>query len=56
MDWLRQNGFWVLILIVFVAAHLFGHGGHGGHGGRGESKPRGPDSGDETRRPGPHQH
>lgn len=33
MDWLIENWFWVLIGIVFVAMHLFGHGGHGGHGG-----------------------
>lgn len=33
MDWLAENWFWVLIGIVFVAMHLFGHGGHGGHGG-----------------------
>ena len=32
MDWLIENWFWVLIGIVFVAMHLFGHGGHGGHG------------------------
>lgn len=33
MDWLVENGFWVLIGIVFIAMHLFGHGGHGAHGG-----------------------
>ncbi len=33
MAWLTANWFWVLILIAFVAMHLFGHGGHGGHGG-----------------------
>ncbi len=33
MDWLAENWFWVLIGIVFVAMHLFGHGGHGGRGG-----------------------
>jgi hypothetical protein len=35
MDWLSQNGFWVVIFVVFIAAHLFGHGGHGGHGSHG---------------------
>jgi hypothetical protein len=35
MEWLAENWFWVLIGIVFVAMHLFGHGGHGGHGGSG---------------------
>ena len=36
MTWLSQNGFFVLLLVAFVAMHLFGHGsgGHGGHGGR----------------------
>jgi hypothetical protein len=35
MDWLSQNWIWVLFAVVFVAAHLFGHGRHGGHGGCG---------------------
>jgi len=35
MEWLTQNWFWVLIGILFVAMHLFGHGGHGGHSGHG---------------------
>lgn len=25
-----QNWFWVVIGVVFVGMHLFGHGGHGG--------------------------
>lgn len=33
MDWALENWFWILILVVFAATHLFGHGGHGGHGG-----------------------
>jgi hypothetical protein len=33
MAWLLQNWFWVLIAVVFIGMHLFGHGGHGGHGG-----------------------
>jgi len=33
MEWLAENWFWLLIGIVFVGMHLFGHGGHGGHGG-----------------------
>ena len=32
MEWLAENWFWLLIGIVFVGMHLFGHG-HGGHGG-----------------------
>ncbi len=34
MEWLSQNWAFVLILVAFVAMHLFGHGGHGGHGHR----------------------
>jgi len=41
MEWLAKNWFWVLIGIVFVAAHMFGHGGHGGHGKPDGSKPDG---------------
>lgn len=37
MEWLSQNWAFVLILVVFVAAHFFGHGGHGGHGGGGSA-------------------
>ena len=33
MEWLSENWLWVLIGVVFIAMHLFGHGGHGGHGG-----------------------
>ncbi len=35
MAWLTANWFWVLILIAFIAMHMFGHGGHGGHSGHG---------------------
>lgn len=37
VTWLSQNAFFVLLLVAFVAMHLFGHGsgGHGGHGGHG---------------------
>ena len=34
MEWLAENWFWVLIGVLFVVMHMFGHGGHGG-GGRG---------------------
>lgn len=37
MTWLSQNGFFVLLLVAFVAMHLFGHG-HGGHGGHGDRR------------------
>lgn len=29
MDWLTENWFWTLFLILFIGIHLFGHGGHG---------------------------
>jgi len=29
MEWLLENWLWVVIGIVFVVFHLFGHGGHG---------------------------
>lgn len=28
MDWLAENWFWVLIFILFIVMHMFGHGGH----------------------------
>lgn len=47
MDWLAQNWIWVVVLVLFFAVHLFGHGGHGGHGGH---RGHGGDT-DATRRP-----
>lgn len=35
MDWLTQNWIWVVIFVLFIGMHLFGHGGHGGRGGHG---------------------
>jgi hypothetical protein len=35
MAWFTANWFWALILIAFIAMHMFGHGGHGGHSGHG---------------------
>ncbi len=32
MDWLTDNSFFLLILLLCVGMHLFhGHGDHGGH-------------------------
>ncbi len=45
MEWLAQNWFWVLVMILFVAMHL-GHGGHGGGCGGGHEGHR------PTRKPG----
>ncbi|MEO8636073.1 MAG: DUF2933 domain-containing protein [Gemmatimonadales bacterium] len=52
MQWFVTNWFWVLIGVLFIAMHLFGHGGHGGHGGG--SRPRRDDEGktDDTQRGG----
>ena len=41
MEWLSENWVWVLVAVVFIGLHLFGHGGHGGHGGDGDSGSRG---------------
>lgn len=30
MDWILANWFWILIFVLFIGMHLFGHGGHGG--------------------------
>jgi hypothetical protein len=31
MDWALENWFWILIFVLFIVMHLFGHGGHGRH-------------------------
>ena len=40
MDWLLANWFWILIFVLFIAMHMFGHGGHGGHSGHGGGDPQ----------------
>jgi len=35
MEWIAENWFLILIIILFVGMHMFGHG-HGGHGGHGK--------------------
>lgn len=57
MEWLAENWFWVVIGIVFVGMHMFGHGGHGGHGGGGHGGHSAPDKSenDPDRRSG-HRH
>jgi len=37
MEWLADYWLWIVIGILFVAMHLFGHGGHGSHGGTDKS-------------------
>ncbi len=34
MQWIFENWFWILIGILFIGMHLFGHGGHGAHDGQ----------------------
>ncbi len=48
MEWIRENWFFLLFSILFIAMHLFGHGMHGmrcgghgeheGHSGQGAKK------------------
>jgi len=58
MQWLSENWFWVLIAVLFIGMHFFGHGGHGGHGGGGCGGHGGGDSSDkkDSRKPAGHQH
>ncbi len=35
MDWIVQSWVWIVVFVVFIGMHLFGHGGHGGHNGHG---------------------
>lgn len=39
MTWITANAVPALILIAFIAMHVFGHGGHGGHGGHATGTP-----------------
>jgi len=55
MEWLAENWFWVLIGILFVSMHLFGHGCHGGHGGKDSKGKPGADSSNPDKSSG-HQH
>lgn len=57
MEWLMENWFWVLIGILFVAMHMFGHGGHGGGGHGGYGTPDKPDAGPaDSDKPSGHRH
>ena len=64
MDWLAQNWVWVVISVLFIGMHLFGHGSHGGggcggHGSHGDGdKQRAPADQDEqgVDRPQGHHH
>lgn len=51
MEWLRENWFWIAVLILFVWFHMKMHGGHGGHGNAqtgGQGRRRGPHAGHDT--------
>jgi len=32
LEWLSSNAFFLVILLLCIGMHLFGHSGHGGHG------------------------
>lgn len=34
MNWVAENWLCVMLLVLFLGMHLFGHGCHGGHKGR----------------------
>ncbi len=55
MEWFTSNIFFLVILLLCVGMHLFGHGGHGGHG-----RPSDPDHRDQDverpTRPNAHHH
>jgi hypothetical protein len=38
MEWLSENWLWILIFVIFIGIHLFGHGGHGKHGHNSKNK------------------
>lgn len=51
MEWIAENWFWLIIGVLFIVMHVFGHGGHvshGGHSGHGEHGGQ-EDNGDEKR-------
>jgi hypothetical protein len=52
MEWLTSNIFFLVILLLCIGMHLFGHGGHGGHG---DSDRRDRDAQRSTRT-NPHRH
>lgn len=58
MSWLNENWFWVVIAVLFVGMHFFGHGGHGGHGGGGccGGHGHGSSGDEESGKPAKHQH
>ena len=61
MQWLAQNWFWVLIFVLFIGLHLFGHGSHGGRGGGcgghgGQKRPDEKDRDTATKSSTGHQH
>lgn len=43
METLRENWFWIVVLVLFALMHM-GHGGHGGHRRRDEPAGKEPGS------------
>lgn len=41
MEWLLENWFFILVAVLCIGMHFFGHGSHGGHGGHGGGENRG---------------
>ncbi len=59
MDWLRENWFWLTVLVLFVVMHAgHGHGGPGSHGGHFRHGGDDDSAGDPDKGPpeGPHRH
>ena len=60
MEWVRENWFFIVFSVIFIAMHLFGfgcggHGGHRGHGGEGEEhKGHGEESAERREKKGGH--
>lgn len=44
MGWLAENWLWIILAIVFVGIHFFGHGKHGGGGHKNNKKAKSSDS------------
>ncbi len=55
MQWLSQNWVWVVVLVAFIAMHMFGHGAHGGGCGGGHDQNRQKDESADDKRSS-HQH
>jgi hypothetical protein len=50
MDWLTENLFWIVVVVVFFLAHTKMHAGHRGHGGCGSHESEQPDEQPRSKR------